>query len=168
MKYWSQTFCASSLEASVYRFGADCCLVMAECTVPVHTSTQTHTAAHLQSHWTQTRREIPTSACASDVISWPGPLPPTSKLEDVFWHESLLFILLGVFITLPGTAQTTALGHASSYLSLHFLMGCRRGNISIARQFMTVYNCIGFVQHFENIVLFRWKMLHSTNASIIY
>lgn len=106
MKYWSQTFCASSLEASVYCFRADCCLVMAEWTVRVHTSTQTHIAAHLQSHWTQRQRKIPTSACASHLISWPGPLPPTSKLEDVFWRESLLLILLGVFITLPGTAQT--------------------------------------------------------------
>lgn len=150
---------ASSLESSVDHFRADCGLVMVEWAVSMHAS---HTAPHLQSQWTQTRREIPTPVGASDLISWAGPLPLTSKLEDDFWHEPLLPILLGVFITLPGTAQTHCYGtHLLLPFSPHFLMGCRTDHISVARQFITMYSCIGLAQCFENTVLFGWKTPYS-------
>lgn len=62
------------------------------------------------------QREIPTQEHASDLVSWAGPLPVTSKLEDVFQHELLLPVLLDVLVMLPGMAQT----HYSEALPLTF------------------------------------------------
>lgn len=159
---------ASSLEASAYHFRADCGLVMVEWAVPCTRLAQTHIASHLQSHWRQTRREIPTPVRALDLVSWAGPLLLTSKLENGFWHEPLLPVLLGVFITLLGTAQTHCSGtHLLPPFSLLFLMGCRTDNISVARQFVSAYSSIGLAQCLENIVFFGWKTPCSTNVPII-
>lgn len=97
---------ASSSEASLYHFRADCGLVMVSELYPCTHFTPAHITAHLQSHWAQKGRETPTPVCASDLVSWAGTLLFTSKLKDVSWHEPLLPTLLGVFIRLLGTAQT--------------------------------------------------------------
>ena len=101
---------ASSFEASVYHFRAGCGLVIVEWAVPMHTSNKnTHHASCTVPLNTGKERNA-YSSLSSDLLSWAGPLPLTSKLGDAFWHESLLLVLLGVFITLPGMAQTRCSG----------------------------------------------------------
>lgn len=156
---------ASSLEASVYHFRADCGLVVAERAVPMHT--QTHLASHLQSHWMQSDKERTNSrACLrSYTLSWPF----TS-----YFKAGRCFLAWAISPCSTGCAHKAAkhgpdplLQDMASYLLFHTSSWAAGQMMFLWPGNPWLYSCTRLAQHFENIGLFGWKAPHSTNIPII-